>query len=699
MRHFRSILYAVVLAAAVWVLVAVGLSHDVRGGFAVESLTGLAMLLLGGAAYGILVFAPISPLGPTVAGAAFLAAGAWAIESPSAYAGAWPAGAVKDGFDLSRPGYGLAALLSVPMILTVLSVRRWRGFEPPVLPLVGQIGRTRGVVAGPGAPMGVMETGVLPLSGSSDSGSSVEEERTTLMRLFETPEERTTLLRRPVVQGESTTVVRRPTDGEATTIIRRVPGEASTADLNAERPTDERVTEDVRSGEAFEEPTTVFVVQASATDIGEDETTTVVVAEEATADIPAEEPTTVFVTQVDETVRDEPLTEAISVGAAATAGLDDPAAEGLPPEPEGADHTAKLVAEEATTDLVADNAAVDAEPTPDAAAEPVATDVAVQESRSAGNEEPVEADKPGAASVTESDGGAEEPADLPGFADGEETTDLAAAAETEPAIVAGSAPVPPAAAGSAPAEGDERPGIEEPAAGLVPVMVSSAAEPEDDGQHVVGVAEAAAAGVLAEEVEETTYLIVAGETPEFEVLPLPGERTVEVRPAGRIPGETTQILGGPGEETRVILRRTMDETQVIRPPDDGGRTQLLGSSRFARPAEPVAVPADPASETNTADIPATAAESPAARESTTVENLAREGDSGRPANGRPGPHRGGSIVSAESPNFADDPTGRLQVPAAVPDEPARTMTVMNMERPPEDVPEIPSPRRSPESEG
>jgi hypothetical protein len=53
-----------------------------------------------------------------------------------------------------------------------------------------------------------------------------------------------------------------------------------------------------------------------------------------------------------------------------------------------------------------------------------------------------------------------------------------------------------------------------------------------------------------------------------------------------------------------------------------------------------------------------------------------------------GTDRRGSIAGAESPNFADDPTGRLQIPEAQPDEPARTMTVMNMERPPE----VPSPR-------
>jgi len=234
-RHFRSILYAVVLAPAVWVLVAVGLTHDLtargRDGFAVESFTGLLMLLLGGAAYGILIFAPISPLGPTVSGAVFLAAGAWAIASPTSYADVWPSGVVKEGFDLSRPGYGLAALLSVPMIMTVLSVRRWRGYQPLELPLLGPIGRAWGKAAAPGTPMAAMPTTVLPFEGGqttvlpTEGGQTtvlpIEGDQTTLLRLLDGPDERTTLLRRPAApEGDSTTVLRPPPDGDETTILR-----------------------------------------------------------------------------------------------------------------------------------------------------------------------------------------------------------------------------------------------------------------------------------------------------------------------------------------------------------------------------------------------------------------------------------------------------------------------------------------------
>lgn len=788
-RHFRSILYAVVLAPTVWVLVAVGLTHDLtargRDGFAVESVTGLVMLLLGGAAYGILVFAPISPLGPTLAGVLFLATGVWAIASPSSYGDAWPHGVVKDGFDLSRPGYGLAALLAVPMILTVLSVRRWRGYQPMVLPLVGQIGRA----AAPGTPMAAMQTAVLPI-GAPESART-----TTLRHLFDGPEERTTLLHRPSAEGESTTVVRRPVDGEATTVLRRVPGEASTADLNPEPATvalpDERPTEDVRDEEpttalvvgllaparpgvdeptadvtgdeatvdvADEEPTTVFAAQGPAAVVSEDDETVDVAGEQAAADSSAEEPTTVFAVEgppgevsgdetttivtgkeattevadpseeepttvfVAQTPAEEPTTvfvlqkEASTEEPATAAPTDDSpdepptAANDANPEPTaeapGSDEpaTEPLVAtavdtsadDQVTSDVVSDEptavAPDDASDTGEKPTETIVIDAQSAEEDAADADDPISeaagtehqappaeevatepvpdntspedvgtevADAP-AEDVVAEDAAADEAvagdavtglvADQPTAEptgaiesledEAEPTTDLAADdEEVTTDLVAAGAPALGTASVPVGADGadEEPPGIEEPAPGLLPVMVSAATQPEHDDEDVMGV---------AEEVEETTYLIVPDGAPEFEARRVFGERTVVVQPNSRVPGETTQMLGTPGEETRIIMRRNMEDTQVIRLPDDGERTQLLNPGRKAK-----------------------------------------------------GPDRGASIAGAESPNFADDPTGRLQIPAAQPEEPARTMTVMNMERPPEDAPEIPSPRRSPESDG
>ncbi|WP_127499597.1 hypothetical protein [Actinoplanes solisilvae] len=117
------------LAPAVWGLAGAGLTRDLtargRDDFAVESVTGLLLLVLAGAAYAILLLAPISAAGPLAGGLAFLGISVWVLVSPAGYASIWPESVAKEGFDLSRPGYGLALLLALPLICVALSPRRW----------------------------------------------------------------------------------------------------------------------------------------------------------------------------------------------------------------------------------------------------------------------------------------------------------------------------------------------------------------------------------------------------------------------------------------------------------------------------------------------------------------------------------------------------------------------------------------------
>ncbi|GAA2685086.1 hypothetical protein [Actinoplanes palleronii] len=166
MRHLRSILYALVLAPAIWVLAGVGFTHDLvsrgRDLFTAESLSGLLLLVFAGILHAIMAFTPISPAGPTLAGAAYLGVTYWAWTAPESYAGIWSPDVVKADFDLSRPGYGLAALLAVPLLCTALSARRWARYEPPVLPIIGEIGRFRG--------------------SAKVAGDSIAAERTTVLR-------------------------------------------------------------------------------------------------------------------------------------------------------------------------------------------------------------------------------------------------------------------------------------------------------------------------------------------------------------------------------------------------------------------------------------------------------------------------------------------------------------------------------------
>ncbi|MEU4218580.1 hypothetical protein [Actinoplanes sp. NPDC026623] len=240
MRHLRSIMYALVLAPAIWILCGVGFDQDLTGrardNGGIESLSGVLLLLLAGAAYAILLFAPISPAGPTLAGLAFAGVGAWARLAPDSYASVWPANVAKDGFDVSTPGYGLAVLLAVPLLCTALSARRWRAYEPPEILLIGTIGRARGAARVAGTPMASETTSIIP-------------QQRQPMR---TPATDTTQL---VVQADRTVIV--PTGGEPHTTVLPVDDDG-----------DEKTTV-IRIGTQPEAPATVPTTAAAPTQADE----------------------------------------------------------------------------------------------------------------------------------------------------------------------------------------------------------------------------------------------------------------------------------------------------------------------------------------------------------------------------------------------------------------------------------------------
>lgn len=257
MRHLRSILYALILAPAAWILCGVGFDQDLTGrardNGGLESVGGLLLLLLAGAAYGILLFAPISPSGPLLTGLTFLGIGAWARVSPSSYASVWPADVTKDGFNVSTPGYGLALLLAVPLVCTALSARRWAGYEPPQVVLIGTLGRARGAATAPGIPMAAEPTTVFaPAPPVPHQRRPVDdEEKTTLLAaLF--PEEPT----RDVAASEERTTVLPPATAS--------PDDEKTQVIRAEIPGDRTQVLGIPGGAAADEKTTVLAPVAEA---------------------------------------------------------------------------------------------------------------------------------------------------------------------------------------------------------------------------------------------------------------------------------------------------------------------------------------------------------------------------------------------------------------------------------------------------
>ncbi|MCW6004862.1 hypothetical protein K1W54_09725 [Micromonospora sp. CPCC 205371] len=163
MRHVGSLLLALVLAPLAWVLTGVGLLKysDVRAqfedGLSVDILLGLLALLGAGALYAILVLARLSPIGPALAGAAYLGAAVWYAVAPASFLDVFPYEIGDVDLGLPIPAAGLSALIAVPLLATLMSPRRWRRYDRPAV--AGARGGPDPVPPGaqygpPGAPYG-----------------------------------------------------------------------------------------------------------------------------------------------------------------------------------------------------------------------------------------------------------------------------------------------------------------------------------------------------------------------------------------------------------------------------------------------------------------------------------------------------------------------------------------------------------------
>ncbi|MFD0819538.1 hypothetical protein ACFQ0D_14735, partial [Micromonospora zhanjiangensis] len=125
MRHVNSLLLSLALAPAIWVLTGYGLEQQDPQPVPVVPIA----YLIAGVLFAVLVTARISPVGPALAGLVYLALAGWLAADPErvrqVLVGLYPAGDPM----LLRPAEGLAALLGVPLVATVLRTRRWRHYR------------------------------------------------------------------------------------------------------------------------------------------------------------------------------------------------------------------------------------------------------------------------------------------------------------------------------------------------------------------------------------------------------------------------------------------------------------------------------------------------------------------------------------------------------------------------------------------
>jgi hypothetical protein len=132
MRHLGSLVLCLVVGAVVYVLAGISDSKWVEG----ESTSGadrygalalaLAAALVAGGLYGLLVLARLSPIGTVLTGLLFLTVGIWSSFSLSSFADLVP----NDIFGIDNAGVRasgpLSLIISMPLLLTLFSPRRWR---------------------------------------------------------------------------------------------------------------------------------------------------------------------------------------------------------------------------------------------------------------------------------------------------------------------------------------------------------------------------------------------------------------------------------------------------------------------------------------------------------------------------------------------------------------------------------------------
>jgi hypothetical protein len=148
-RHLGSLLLALLVAPAAFVLAGRGLDGlaevaakapqaDRTDYFAI--ITAASSLGLAGLMFALLTMARIAPLGPVLAGLAYLAIGIWALADPGQLLASTPGGLVGLDRDRLLAAATVSPLLAVPLLVTQFLPGRWQGrwrgraAPPPLTP-------------------------------------------------------------------------------------------------------------------------------------------------------------------------------------------------------------------------------------------------------------------------------------------------------------------------------------------------------------------------------------------------------------------------------------------------------------------------------------------------------------------------------------------------------------------------------------
>jgi hypothetical protein len=139
-RHLGSILFSLIVAPVIYLLIAVGVRYVVDDGSLaahhdyVKATIGVLALLGAALLYCVLVLTRLSPVGPVLAGLAFLVVSAWIIFASSSFVNVMPIRFTGVSRQPVMPAGTEMLLLAVPLVLTVVSPRRWRRYGSVAAP-------------------------------------------------------------------------------------------------------------------------------------------------------------------------------------------------------------------------------------------------------------------------------------------------------------------------------------------------------------------------------------------------------------------------------------------------------------------------------------------------------------------------------------------------------------------------------------
>lgn len=170
MRHLGSLVLCLVLGPLIYLAAGYGITEyvdsqtdiarDDAAGYLTMTVSAMALVLAAGV-YTLLILARLSPVGTVLVGLALFGVAMWSMFEPGSFVDTMPRELLGVRGLTTAPAGPVSLLLSVPLLFTVFSPRRWRRWGSPIAAVAPAPG-----YAQPPTPYGGTPSYGAPTSGS-----------------------------------------------------------------------------------------------------------------------------------------------------------------------------------------------------------------------------------------------------------------------------------------------------------------------------------------------------------------------------------------------------------------------------------------------------------------------------------------------------------------------------------------------------